>query len=194
MEIHLFIPKSIYYNSRCSPLHPLCGALIVSYVKVRVTHRTSIAYRNTYAPPRCRTTAYLFFSQCISGIISLTLYLMVRDWWVFRVGTIHFYWSKLLVHFKSSSVYLSLLSLNGLVLWGWGNRTYRVPISLSSGHELRTFVNNNNIIYFNTVSYSYRKIFMLRLVYCTFHICSSLHNILLWFVIASLKWLLEGSA
>ena len=39
-------------------MHPLCGALPVPYVPVRVTRGALIAHRYTYAPPRCRTSQY----------------------------------------------------------------------------------------------------------------------------------------
>ena len=39
-------------------MHPLCGALPVPYVPVRVTRGAVIAHRYTYAPPRCRTSQY----------------------------------------------------------------------------------------------------------------------------------------
>ena len=39
-------------------MHPLCGALPVPYVSVRVTRGTLIAHRYTYAPPRYRTSQY----------------------------------------------------------------------------------------------------------------------------------------
>ena len=47
------------YKIRCNPLHPLCGALPVHYVPVRVTRGDLIAHRYAYAPPRCRTSQYL---------------------------------------------------------------------------------------------------------------------------------------
>ena len=43
------------YKIRCNPMHPLCGALPVPYVPVRVTLGTLIAHRYAYAPPSCRT-------------------------------------------------------------------------------------------------------------------------------------------
>ena len=46
------------YKIRCNSVHPLCGALPVPHVPVRVTHGTLIAHRYTYAPPRCRTSQY----------------------------------------------------------------------------------------------------------------------------------------
>ena len=39
-------------------MHPLCGALPVTYVPVQVTRDAVIAHRFTYAPPRCRTLQY----------------------------------------------------------------------------------------------------------------------------------------
>ena len=46
------------YKIRRNPMHPLCGALLVPYVPVRVTCCILVAHRYTYAPPRCRTSQY----------------------------------------------------------------------------------------------------------------------------------------
>ena len=46
------------YKIRCNPKHPLCGALAVSYVPVRVTRGVLITRRYTFAPPRCRTSQH----------------------------------------------------------------------------------------------------------------------------------------
>ena len=46
------------YNIRCNPVHPLNGALPEPYVPGRVTRGDLVAYRYTYAPPRCRTLQY----------------------------------------------------------------------------------------------------------------------------------------
>ena len=46
------------YKIRCNPKHPLCGALPVPYVPVRVTRGALIAHRQTYAHPRCRTSQF----------------------------------------------------------------------------------------------------------------------------------------
>ena len=43
---------------RCSPIHPLYGALPVTYVPVRVTRGAVVAHRYTYEPPRCRISQY----------------------------------------------------------------------------------------------------------------------------------------
>ena len=39
-------------------MYPLCGALPVPYVPVRITRGSVIAHRYTYAPPRCRTSQH----------------------------------------------------------------------------------------------------------------------------------------
>ena len=44
-----------YTKIRCNPKHPLCGALPVPYVPLRVTRGALISHRYTYRPPRCRT-------------------------------------------------------------------------------------------------------------------------------------------
>ena len=46
------------YKIGCNRKHPLCGALPVPYVPVRVTRGALIAHRYTFAPPRCRTSQY----------------------------------------------------------------------------------------------------------------------------------------
>ena len=46
------------YKIRCNPMNPLCGALPVPYVPVRVTCGAFIAHRYTYAPLCCRTSQY----------------------------------------------------------------------------------------------------------------------------------------
>ena len=56
------------YKIRCNPMHPVCCALPVPYVPVRVTRGTLIAHRYIYAPPRCRTAQYrrTFISLSVS--------------------------------------------------------------------------------------------------------------------------------
>ena len=46
------------FKIRGNPMHPLSGALPVPYVQVRVTRGDLFAHRNTYAPPRFRTSQY----------------------------------------------------------------------------------------------------------------------------------------
>ena len=62
------------YKIRCNPVHPLngaplCGALPVPYVPVRVTRGALIAHRYSFAPPRCRTSQYrrtfILLSVCL---------------------------------------------------------------------------------------------------------------------------------
>ena len=49
-------------------MHPLNGSLPGPYVPVRVTRGALVAYRYTYAPPRCRTLQYSrsFITQSVS--------------------------------------------------------------------------------------------------------------------------------
>ena len=136
------------YKVRCNPMHPLCGALHVPSVPVRVTHGTLIAHRYTYsmclpaAEPRS-TAGLLFASQYLSGTIWLTPYWMVWDWRVSRAGPMPFCWPSCSLLFCLQLFSLSLLLLYRLVVWGWGLRTDRVSISLS-GLALPIFFNNNN--------------------------------------------------
>ena len=60
----------------------------------------SILMRHLTAEPR-RTAGLLFPSQCPSGTILLTPYLMVWDWQVSRAGPMLFYWPKLLYPYYS---------------------------------------------------------------------------------------------
>ena len=55
----LYIIDLWLYKIRCKPLHPLYGALPVSYVSVRVARGDVIAHRYTYEPPRGRTSQYI---------------------------------------------------------------------------------------------------------------------------------------
>ena len=110
---------------RCNPKHPLCGALPVPYVPVRVTRGALIAHRYTFAPPRC--AGLLFPSQYLSGMIWLTPYLMVWDWRVSRAGPMPFSWPSCSLLFSLQLFSLYLLFLYRLVVWG----SDRVSISLS---------------------------------------------------------------
>ena len=47
------------YKIRFNPMHLLNDALPGPYVPVRVTRVALVAYRYSYAPPRCRTSQYL---------------------------------------------------------------------------------------------------------------------------------------
>ena len=116
------------YKIRCNTMHPLCGALPVLYVPVRVTCGTLIAHRYTYAPPRCR---FLFLSQYHSGTIWLTPYSMMWDWRVSTAGPMPFCWPSCSLLFCLQLFSPSLLFLYRLVVWGWDLRTDRVSISLS---------------------------------------------------------------
>ena len=122
------------YMIRCNPMHPLCDALPVPYLPVRVTRGALIALcilmRLSAAEPRS-TTGLLFPSQYLSGTIWLTPYSMPWDWRVSRAGPMPFCWPSCSLLFCLQLFSLSFLFLYRLVVWGWGLRTDRVPISLS---------------------------------------------------------------
>ena len=79
-----------------------------------------------------RSTARLLSpSQCLSGMILLTLCSMVSAYRVSRAGQMSSYWPA--ARFISCLLLFSpsLFSFYGLVLWGWGLRTDRALIALS---------------------------------------------------------------
>ena len=81
------------YKIRCNPKHPLCGALPVPYVPVRVTRGALIAHRYTFALPAAEPRSIaglLFSSQYLSGMIWLTPNLIVLDRRVSRAGPMPF--------------------------------------------------------------------------------------------------------
>ena len=122
------------YKIRCNPMHPLYGALPVSYVPVWVTRGAMIAHRYTYAPPRCRTSQY----RRTFIRLSVSLWNHLSDSVFDGVGLAIFKSraNAFLLAYSCSLTFcllmfsLSLLSFYGLVLWGWGLRTDRVLIAL----------------------------------------------------------------
>ena len=123
------------YKIRCNPIHPLCSALPVPFVPVRVTRGTLRSHIGTlmhrFSAEPCSTAELLFPSQYLSGTIWLTPYSMVWDWWVSRACPMPFCWPSCSLFFCLQPFSLSLLFLYRLVVWGWGLRTHRVSISLS---------------------------------------------------------------
>ena len=125
----------ILFKIRCKPMHRLNDALPGPYVPVLVTRGALVARRYTFAPPRCRTSQHrmTFVPVCVH----LERYCLPRIRWCgtggfqehgqcFFIGLSCFILTIVLYHFS-----LSLLSISGLVLWGWGLRTDRVYITLS---------------------------------------------------------------
>ena len=109
------------YKVRCKAMHPLIGALPGPYVPVRVARGALITHLYTYAPPSCRTSQYstTFIPLSTCGMILLTQYSMVWDWWVSRAGPMLFYWPRMLYPFYYLLLFFpSLLSVYRLVLWG----------------------------------------------------------------------------
>ena len=123
-------------------MHPLYGALPVSYVSVRVTRcarvHTGILMSLLGTKPRS-TAGLLFPFQCLCGTIFVAQYSMVWDLRVFRAGPpMIFYW------FSARSVLVFLcvpfLSFYRLVLWDCKIRTERVQIALSLSLTLSNFL------------------------------------------------------
>ena len=116
-----------HFGFGCNPKHPLCGALPVPYVPVRVTRGALIPHRYTFVPPRCRTSQYrrtFVPSHYLYGMIWLTPCLMMLDWRVSRAGKMPFCWPSCSLLFCLQLFYLSLLFHYRLAVWGWG-RMYK---------------------------------------------------------------------
>ena len=48
----------VLFKIKSNPMHPLSGALPLPYVTACVTRGASVAHRQSFAPPRCRTSQY----------------------------------------------------------------------------------------------------------------------------------------
>ena len=46
------------FKIKNNPMHPLSGTLPLPFVPARVTRGASVAHRQSFAPPRCRTSQY----------------------------------------------------------------------------------------------------------------------------------------
>ena len=96
------------YKIRCNPMHPLCGALPVPYVPVRVTCGALIAHRYTYVPPCCRTSQYRRTFISLSVFLWNDLVDPIFDGvWLagFKSRSNGFLLAKLLTPFLSSTIF-----------------------------------------------------------------------------------------
>ena len=97
------------------------------------------------------TARLLFPSRCpsvhYSGMILLTLYLMVWDWQVSRVVPMLFYWPELLDPYYSLLLFFPFLFFLSIG-WYCGADVFRLIgcISLSLSLALPSFLNNNYIL------------------------------------------------
>ena len=125
------------------PGGPLNDALPGPYVKVRVTRSALIAHQYTYVTPRS-TAGLLFPSQCLSGTILLSLYLMEWDWWFSRAGPMPFYWPSCSIPTIVFYYFLFLFFLS--IGWYCVTGVFGLIgcISLSLSLALLTSFNNNN--------------------------------------------------
>ena len=108
------------------PMHPRYGAVPEPYVPVRITRDALVAHRYTYASPRCRTSQYrrTFIPPSVSLLNDLgDLVFDGARLATFKSRANAFYWPCCSLPFCLILFSLSLLSFNGLVLWGWGLRT-----------------------------------------------------------------------
>ena len=132
------------YKIRCNPMHPLNCALPGLNVPVPVTRGALVAYRYTYAPPRCRTLQYRWNFIPLSVSLLNNLAHPIFD----NVGTGgfqeqgQFFFIGLSCSIPTIVFYyfsLSLFSVNRLVLRGWGLRTDMVLIALSQACTANLF-------------------------------------------------------
>ena len=113
-----------------------------------VTHCALVTHQYTmllFGAGPCSTVRFLFHCQYLCGTILPSLYLMVWDWQVSRVGPIPFTWHSCSLLLVS----LSLLSFYGLVLWGWDLQNDRVSITLFQLCISHFFLNNNILLHFD---------------------------------------------
>ena len=122
----------LYVDCMCQ-----CGLLAVLWSHIGTLMRRLAADPHSTAG----LLLLLFSSQCPSGMILLIPFSMVWDWMVSRAGPMHSYWPKLLYPYYSLLLFFPFSSFcHRLVLWGWGLRTDRVNITLSSSAlHYRTF-------------------------------------------------------
>ena len=135
------------FKIKSNQMHPLSGALPLSYVPAHVTRGALVAHRHSFAPPRCRTSQYSRSFVILSVSLWNDLSDPVFDDVVLaglksRANAFLLTWSAL--YFVSPTV-LSSSSFHGLVVWGWGLWTDRV-FSLCPGLAQRTPNNNNEKI------------------------------------------------
>ena len=63
MECNLAHDRSVavlcmLFKIKSNEMHPLCGALTLLHVPVRVTRGALVAHKHSFAIPRCRTSQY----------------------------------------------------------------------------------------------------------------------------------------
>ena len=119
------------YKIRCNPVHCHNGALPGCQWRLHAVLWSHIGTLMRLLAVEPRSTAGLLFpSQCPSGTISLTPYLMVWDWRVSRDGTMFFYFPKLLYPYCSLLLFFTFSSFCiqvGIV--GLGSSDWYIPLS-----------------------------------------------------------------
>ena len=125
-------------------IHILSCALRLPYVPARVARGALVAHRNSFAPPRCRTSQY----RRTFVHLSVSLWNYLSDAVFDGVGLAGFkstakafLLARSALSFLSPTI-LSFSSFHGLVVWSCGLWTDRV-FSLSPGLAQLTPNNNN---------------------------------------------------
>ena len=59
------------FEIKNNQMHPLLGALPLSYVLTRVTRGAFVAHRHSFALPRCRTSLYTAKQICVPLSVAL---------------------------------------------------------------------------------------------------------------------------
>ena len=127
------------FKIKSNPMHPLSGALPLSYCAgVDLTPGALVAHRHSFPPNRCRTSQYrITFVPIPSDPVFDGVGLEDFNGMCFPVGIMcSVFLSPTIFHFSS---------FHGLVLWGWGLWIYRVYLlSRPALHCWLIFNNDNN--------------------------------------------------
>ena len=106
------------FKIKSNPMHPLSGALPLSYVPARVTRGALVAHRHSFAPPRSGTSQYrrtFVPLWCLFGTILVIPCLIVWDWRVSRAEPMLSCWHDLLILFCLLLFYFFFLPWVGCV-------------------------------------------------------------------------------
>ena len=113
---------SMLFKIKSNPMHHLSGALPLPYVPARVTCGALVAHIGTrlrlLSVELLSTVETLCPSQCLFGMILVTVYLMVWDWRVLRAESMLSCWLNLLLLFVSYCFLFFFLPWVGCVGWG----------------------------------------------------------------------------
>ena len=140
------------FKIKSNTIHPQSGALPLPYFPVHLSQAALVAHRLSFAPHRCRISAYwrtFVPSQCLVGMIFVTLCLMVWDCQVLRVepmlsclSNLHFSFCPTIFYFSFMG-WLCGIGVFGLIVFSL-SPTIQCSHSLPGFHCQLIFNNNNN--------------------------------------------------